>query len=164
MTDVTPTELARVLTFLPRNRFLYLLRRTAAEAGAAAGITPKTVLVMGLYDWFAHLHGYITDDQQQRVVVKFDNQLAMYCLADPAGASPAPLTLSDGRFAAVIGRDAWYDYELDGEVYQLPEPAVTHLMCDLTALQRRLYGRLGDLRGGTNVGQPDPGRAAAGRG
>jgi len=170
VTGVTPAELARVLTFLPRNRFLYLLRQTVMPRGGdePPGLRPKTVLVMGLYDWFAHLGGYITDDQQQRVVKTFDTQLAMYCLAAPAGAPPVPLTLSDGRYAVVAGRTEWYDYELDENVAELPGPCVTHLSCDLTALQLRLHERIGHLRGGKDVpakcGDGGADRAAAGFG
>lgn len=168
MTGVTPAELARVLTFLPRNRFLYLLRQTVTPRGGdePPGLRPKTVLVMGLYDWFAHLGGYITDDQQQRVVKKFDVPLNL-CTGVLVPA-PAALTLSDGRYAAMTGREVWYDYELDVNVTELPGPCVTHLTCDLTALRLRLYDRIGHLRGGKDVpakcGDGGADRAAAGFG
>jgi len=164
--SVSPAELSRVLTFLPRTRFVYLLRRTVTPADEAdpPGLKPKTVLVMGLYDWFAHLNGYITDDQQQRLVAKFDDVLG--ALADASWRIlerlPAVLTLSDGRYAAIHTRPAWYDYELDEELETLPGACVTHVACDLTALLMRLGKRIADLRGGTDAGHTDPGRAADG--
>lgn len=164
--NVSPAELSRVLTFLPRTRFLYLLRRTVTPGDAAepAGLKPKTVLVMGLYDWFAHLGGYITDDQQQRLVAKFDAQLAL--AADPAGGLlqrvPFVLMLSYGRYASVSGSGSWYDYELDEDREVLAEACVTHVTCDLMALGLRLGKRITDLRGGTDAGHADPGRAADG--
>ncbi len=161
MTPVTTADLMRVLTFLPRNRFTYLLRRTVTPTTPAdpPRLKPKTVLVMGLYDWFAHLGGYITDDQQQRLVQKFDGQLGLY--SNELAKFPAALTLSDGRYAAVSGRTVWYDYELDEDVPELPGPAVTHVACDLTALQLRLHRRLAELRGGKDAAQRSDG--AAGR-
>lgn len=170
--NVSPAELSRVLVFLPRNRFLYLLRRTVppADATEPPGLRPKTVLVMGLYDWFAHMNGYITDDQQQRLVARFDA-----VLGDLADATwrvlervPAPLTLSDGRYAAIHTRRTWYDYELDEEREALPEACVTHVACDLTALLMRLHKRITELRGGRDAaaerGNGEAGRAADGPG
>lgn len=151
MTNVAPAELSRVLTFLPRNRFMYLLRRTVTprDADEPTGLKPKTVLVMGLYDWFAHLGGYITDDQQQRLVTKFDVRLEM--LADDRQTFPAALTLSDGRYAAITDCERWYDYELDEEREALPEACVTHVACDLTAMLLRLEKRIAELRGGRDA-------------
>lgn len=150
---VYPNDLQRVLTFLPRNRFLFLMRKVFPVPEGFPPFSPKAILLLSLYDWFAHLGGYITDDQQQRVVAKFDAELAAVADQDwrPVEKLPAVLTLSDGRYAAVRGRKAWYDYELDEDAEQLPAPAVTHISCDLTALQLRVLAKIKELRGGKDA-------------
>lgn len=146
--DIYADDLRRVLTFLNRNRFTFLLRRMSSHHPAA--MTTSGILVMALYDWFAHLGDYISDDQQQRVIDKFSG--ALTDVAEHAHLkSPAVLTLSDGRYAAVQSHPAWYDYELDVELQSLPEAAVTHIACDLTALLARVEKRVADLRGGKDA-------------
>lgn len=156
LAGVTPDDLRRALVFLPRTRFQYLLRKGCPV------FNQQAVLRLALYDWFAHLGGYISDDQQQRVVAKFEAELAAAAAEGPGAGCTHALTLSDGRYAAVTGRDRWYDYELDEDLAELPGACVTHVACDLTALQLRLAKRLADLRGGRDAGHADPGRAADG--
>ena len=153
MTDVYPEELHRVLVFLPRNRFLFLMRKVFPVPEGFPPFTPKAVLVLGLYDWFAHLGGYIADDQQQRVVAKFDAELTESADQDwrLPNLLPAILTLFDGRYAGMRGRGLWYDYELDADVEAQQQPPVTFVACDLTALQRRIYRQVAELKGGKDA-------------
>lgn len=153
MTEIYPNDLQRVLTFLPRNRFLFLMRKVFPVPEGFPPFSRKAVLLLGLYDWFAHLGDYISDDQQQRVVAEFDPQLEMATLnGNPCKeVLPAVLTLSDGRYAAISDRPTWYDYELGENVVKLTEPAVTHISCDLTALQLRVEKRVTELRGGRDA-------------
>ncbi len=169
MTGIYPTELQRVLTFLPRGRFQFLLKKLGPPKPIP--LEPKAVLVLTLYDWFAHLGGYISDDQQQRVVAQFDAELGKAVSLpqdrDDMRLLPAVvLTLSDGRYAAVTGREHWYDYEQDEDRMMLLMPSVTHISCDLTALQLRVRRRVQELRGGKDAAadrrHDPPGRPANG--
>lgn len=152
---VTYQDLQRVLTFLPRNRFTFLHRKVTGVSRARAddGERPRDVLLLALYDWFAHLGGYVSDDQQQRIVERFAGPLGNAVLAEGQTRAIAHrvLTLTDGRYAAVSGSDVWYDYELDEDRRELPEPGVTHISCDLAGLQLRIRRRVAELRGGKDA-------------
>lgn len=150
------SELQRVLTFLPRNRFAYLFKRQVGRAEPGPGgiaVDSEHVLRLALFDWFAHLGEYVSDDQQQRIVEQFAAQLDNAVLPDgmTAAIQGRMLTLTDGRYAAVTGLDHWYDYELDETRVDLPEPGVTHIACDLVALQLRVRKRVAELRGGKDA-------------
>ncbi len=150
-TAVYAQELGRVLTFLSRNRFEFLLRKLAVPKPIP--LDPGVALVLSLYDWFAHLGGYVSDDQQQRIAGRFAPYIdaAILPADQTTGIAGRVLTLTDGRYAAVSGSDIWYDYELDEDRRELPEPGVTHIACDLNGLQLRIRRRVAELRGGKDA-------------
>ena len=108
-------------------------------------------LQMALYDWLTHL-GVFSDAQQHSVlsgvsenIEKFSRELGA-SLLENALKPTFTVTVCDCRYVSCSGRLGVIDVSECEELETLPEHAVTHIICDLTALYFRLLYSLNSLR------------------
>jgi hypothetical protein len=106
-------------------------------------------LQLSVADWLTHL-GIVSDAQVVATVNAVRPQLARLAVelveCERSAAPSFSLVLCDGRWVSCTGREAFFDLEEFNEVGSLPEFAVTHIVCDVTALYFRSVKRLERLR------------------
>jgi len=108
-------------------------------------------LQIALCDWLSHL-GVFSDAQQHSVLGGIDENLLGFAkeldLAIGEG-KPKPtftVTVCDCRYVSCSGRLGLIDVSECEELEELPEHAVTHIICDLTSLYCRLLYALNRMR------------------
>ena len=108
-------------------------------------------LQIALCDWLAHL-GVFSDAQQHAVLSgvgesleKFSNELDE-SLRENVLKPTFTVTVCDCRYVSCSGRLGMIDVSECEELETLPEHAVTHIICDLTALYCRLLHALNRMR------------------
>jgi hypothetical protein len=108
-------------------------------------------LQMALYDWLTHL-GVFSDAQQHSVLSGVSESLEKFSceleesLRENASKPTFTATVCDCRYVSCSGRLGVMDVSECEELETLPEHAVTHIICDLTALYCRLLYSLNRLR------------------
>lgn len=155
MARATLNELRRIMTTLDSAQFNFLVRGTLDwKMEWTTETTLQQQLVLGLAEWLAHL-GCVTDGQQRVILSIMAKPLECYAeKLEPllTDRHPKPfflISLADGRYATYTGCQRWFDLQECNWIDELPEPAVSHLCCDLTALSQRQQRRLNFLRKGS---------------
>lgn len=114
-------------------------------------------LVVWLGDWLSHLNMF-SDAQIYGILEFIKPQVERFDEEVRAGLNRqiATLAVCDSRWVSFTGIPMFYDAETAELVPDLGEFAVTHIMCDLAALRRRMIYRQGRFHGKPGSNQPDP--------
>lgn len=163
MTPVTIEQLKRVLVTLEPERFAYLVRGyLKVQPHQVKNVPLLMQLKLMLSDWMHHL-GFISDQQQQQIMTRRNRDLAEFqaflSVAVETNKPTAELpsfvvTISDGRYVSTTANEHWLDLQIDEEIPELPEPCITHVSCDVTALYLRTTNRIRQVYGGKDADKP----------
>lgn len=125
-------------------------------------LTGAEIVQICLLDWFAH-HGALSDAQQLAAIkwmlpqtCHFASYLGLAEQWTPEKKPTLTVSLSDYRFISVIGKEQFFDAKECDIIAELPVEAVTHVMCDITALVGRMIGRVNRIKGGSHDGTHHP--------
>lgn len=162
---ITARELKRILLHTSGDRWRFLVHgylKVPPGLAQTNALSPDQQLILGVFDWMSHL-GCVSDSSQERIVTWLRDDLTEFSTAivggDDGSVAKLPiamLTISDCRFVTFTNRQGWFDTQIDATIEELPSPAVTHIICDLTALHTRMNARLQQIQGGSHDRQPDP--------
>lgn len=148
---VSLRALVRVLVTLKPTRLAYLVRGLLKLPPAQNDdLWLSTQLKLALADWLTHL-GCISDQQQVQILTHFGTQLdemagdfrrVMRVGGQRAEWPIFTLTIGDSRYVHTSRSVSWFDLQTEEEPTNLPEPCVTSIVCNVTALYWKLLARL----------------------
>jgi hypothetical protein len=150
---VSLEQLKRVMVTLEPGRLAYLVQgflKVRRNEWSDLGLACQLQLL--LCDWMAHL-GFVSDQQQNAILTEVRRDLLTWKaffsveFEQARPISAFTLTISDGRYVLVTGRNAWFDLQTETAIERLPDPCVTHIVCDVPALYLRTLKRLAYLGG-----------------
>lgn len=99
-------------------------------------------LVIWLGDWLSHLN-FFSDAQIYEILTFVCPEVERYeeDLKNKVDRSMLTLAVCDGRWISLSGVPVFFDTRTSEYVPNLGEFAVTHIMCDIAALRRRMRYR-----------------------
>lgn len=183
MQQPTLSEMSLILNTLSAAEFRAMRKLVTGlkrlRTGDMVTLTWSETLQMAFWEWLHHL-GCVDDHAKSCMLAMYDEMLQ-----DLANMAMAQMALNDGkirhsklptRVVAVADSywgstpdQRWYNLDSDNYVAELPQPAVTIVACDLTALFIRCLERLQRLRGpqggdhaGSGHSSQEPAAAALG--
>jgi hypothetical protein len=128
---------------------------------------------IALWEWLFHL-GSLSDAVRELIVNAMESAIRGYCEVlqhcvrsgklDKSEMPVFTMQIADNRYAAWHREEDWLDLRDRRYISQLPQPAVTLVICDFSGLYCRLNQRLTELRSRTDAGtkpQQLPGDVAA---
>lgn len=151
---LTPTydELRRCLYALDESAVKRLIRGVlGGDYVPTDSVELLRQLQILIADWLAHL-GVLTDAQQHMVITRFAHTWDKYFvhtlsgLGDHGGRPGLTFAVSDCRWISCTYHEGFFDVEDCLMIPELPEVAVTHIMCDVTALYVKTQHRLVKIR------------------
>ena len=100
-----------------------------------------TKLQISLADWLTHL-GMFSDGQINRTLEFVSKPLEEFSQLLPSKKLPSfTVVVCDGRWVSCANKEKFLDIQDFEEVDQLPEHAVTHILCDVAQLYYRMEFR-----------------------
>jgi|TARA_Y100000385_G_C13079520_1_gene633134 hypothetical protein len=105
-------------------------------------VSSNCVLVVWVADWLAHLNLF-SDAQIYAILNFFKPEIERFETEVSSGVDRDIITLAvcDSRWVSLTGIPTFFDAETSEFVPELHEFAVTHIMCDIAALRRRMLYR-----------------------
>jgi hypothetical protein len=142
-----------VVTFEQWSKVLAILdeksaKRYCKQLGIEGEFSTCAQLQLALVDWFSHLN--IFSDGVIVEILKVFNP-CIESLAESLGSEETPVftvAICDGRWVSCSLKQEFFDAEDFEEVSELPEYAVTHIMCDVIQLYSRMHHRLTRIQHG----------------
>ena len=96
---------------------------------------------LAVADWLAHL-GIFSDAQIYKALTFVDPLLVQFGLSsEDKPALACTVVVCDGRWVSCSNADGFLDTEHFNEMPEMPCPAVTHIVCDVTQLYNRMEER-----------------------
>lgn len=100
-------------------------------------------LLVYLGEWLTHLNLF-SDAQIYGILGFVKSGICEFDRLAQSGTVPvASLGVADSRWVSFTGQDKFLDMTTLDEVDELPQRAVTHIICDVTALWARMHYRQG---------------------
>lgn len=149
-----PEELRRCLSSLEKPQFNMLLRSILGVSKSGDELSLENQFKIVLCDWFAHL-GFLSDAQQHAAIESLGENLDSFArsweslvgLETSVDSKPTfTVSVCDCRYISCSGKLELFDVDECVHVTELPEHAVTHIICDLTALYCKTQRRLAHVR------------------
>lgn len=143
---ITLRDMQRIAVGIEHDDFSSLARGVLEirTPDAALDLSMMKQVQILVWEWLVHL-GCITD-LQRRAIVKMDEIVGVSAALEGAGAKCdmpiSRLGIAEYRYAFWNVSELWLDFKHEERMEALPEPAVTTVVCDVTALYLRARDRL----------------------
>lgn len=140
------SKLKSALPLLSVQAWEGLKRRCEIKLAPDEPVSSADCLLIAFGEWLFHLH-HVSDAEVYDLLlwarddIKEHAELLEQQIADSQNPTAFTFTLGDGRYATYTGRNRWYEL-LRGVEHEEVSPMVTFIVCDVTALYRRLIERL----------------------
>lgn len=143
---ITLRDMQRIAIGIERDDFSSLTRGVLGirTLEAALDLSMLHQMQILIWEWLVHL-GCITD-LQRRAIIKMEEVVGVSTALEEAGARHempiSRLGIAEYRYAFWNVSELWLDFKHEERMEALPEPAVTTVVCDATALYLRARDRL----------------------